>query len=244
MAYDPEQRREAMEKVMEAYGLKVTPWAIASRVSRGTLQAFLIEKKTQSLGDEMYERLADGARALTGADITAATLRGEAPFRLPDVDVKGYVGAGEKITPIDDLPPGEGIRMVPCPIGLNPRTTVAAIVKGSSQEPTVFEGWIVFYSREPEQDIYGVVGKLCVVKTADGTMLLKHVRKGPTPGKFNLHSINAWMMEDIELEWASPVRHMQGPDGNESPLGDAAAKPLANCVDGAPNHRKGQKPRK
>src|SRR5689334_3315543 len=120
MAYDPEQRREAMEKVMEAYGLKVTPWAIASRVSRGTLQAFLIEKKTQSLGDEMYERLADGARALTGADITAATLRGEAPFRLPDVDVKGYVGAGEKITPIDDLPPGEGIRMVPCPIGLNP----------------------------------------------------------------------------------------------------------------------------
>lgn len=212
MAYDAEQRREAMRKVMKAYGLKVTPWASASGVSRGTLQSFLNTETTEALGDDTYEKLADGATELTGQPITAAILRGEAPFRLPDVDVKGYVGAGEKITPIDELPKGEGIREVPCPIGLNPQTTVAVIVKGTSQEPTVFEGWIVFYSRDPEQDIYGVVGKLCVVKTADGTMLLKHVRKGPTPGKFNLHSLNAGMMEDVELLWASPVRHMQEPE--------------------------------
>lgn len=127
------------------------------------------------------------------------------------VAVAGYIGAGAEIRPIDDYPKGEGLRRVPCPAGLNPATTVAAIVKGASQEPMVFDNWIVFFSRDPEQDIYGVVGRLCVVKTADGKMLLKQVRRGPTPGKFNLISINAELLEDVELEWASPVRHMQEP---------------------------------
>jgi hypothetical protein len=90
---------------------------------------------------------------------------------------------------------------------------VAAIVKGASMEPMVFDGWLVFFSRDPEQDIYGVVGKLCVVKLADSRMMLKQIRRGPTPGRFNLISINAGLIEDVELEWASPVRHIQAPEG-------------------------------
>ncbi|MCW5739641.1 MAG: helix-turn-helix transcriptional regulator [Alphaproteobacteria bacterium] len=123
-----------------------------------------------------------------------------------------YIGAGAEFYPIDDYAKGQGLGEIECPRGLNPATTVAAIVKGASMEPMVFDGWYVFYSREPEQDVYGVVGKLCVVKLADGRMMLKQVRRGPTPGRFNLISINAGLIEDVELEWASPVKHMQAPE--------------------------------
>jgi hypothetical protein len=43
--------------------------------------------------------------------------------------------------------------------------------------------------------------------------MLKQVRRGYTPGKFNLLSVNAVPMEDVALEWASPVRAMQAPVG-------------------------------
>lgn len=130
----------------------------------------------------------------------------------PRVPIVGYIGAGAEILPIDDFPKGQGLDEVPCPSGLNPQRTVAAIVRGSSMEPAIPDGWRVFYSRDPEQDVAGVVGKLCVVKIADGPTMLKQVRRGATTGRFNLISTNAALLEDQALDWASPVRHMQAPE--------------------------------
>lgn len=130
----------------------------------------------------------------------------------PKVPIVGYIGAGARILPIDDFPKGGGLDEVPCPSGLNPARTVAAIVRGNSMEPAIPDGWRVFYSRDPEQDVVGVVGKLCVVKLAEGATLLKQVRRGTTPGRFNLISSNAALLEDQALDWASPVRHMQAPE--------------------------------
>jgi len=130
----------------------------------------------------------------------------------PKVPIVGYIGAGAQILPIDDFPKGSGLDEVPCPSGLNPQRTVAAIVRGSSMEPAIPDGWRVFYSRDPEQDVNGVVGKLCVVKLAEGPTMLKQVRRGATTGRFNLISTNAALLEDQALEWASPVRAMQAPE--------------------------------
>lgn len=128
------------------------------------------------------------------------------------VPIVGYVGAGAEIIPFDDFPKGGGLDEIPCPAGLNPARTVAAIVRGRSMEPAIPENWRVFYSRDPEQAADGVIGKLCVVKITDGPTMLKQVRKGATDGLFNLLSFNAGLLEDQELDWASPVRAMQPPE--------------------------------
>ena len=99
---------------------------------------------------------------------------------------------------------------MPCPSGLS-----AAHGGGDRAAPRWSrrsDGWRVFYSRDPEQDVAGVVGKLCVVKIADGPTMLKQVRRGATTGRFNLISTNAALLEDQALDWASPVRHMQAPE--------------------------------
>jgi hypothetical protein len=132
----------------------------------------------------------------------------------PMVPIVGYIGAGATILPIDDFPKGQGLDDIPCPVGMNPDRTVAAIVRGSSMEPLIPDGWRVFYSRDPEQDAAGVVGKLCVVKLSDGPTMLKQVRRGHSPGRFNLISTNAALLEDQALDWASPVRAMQAPDND------------------------------
>jgi hypothetical protein len=105
---------------------------------------------------------------------------------------------------VDPYPKGGGLKEVPCPRGLNPAKTIAVIVRGDSQAPMITDGWILFYSRDPEPDAAAVVGRLCIVKLADGPVMLKSVRRGPTAGRFNLESANAPLVEDVALEWPPP----------------------------------------
>ena len=72
----------------------------------------------------------------------------------------------------------------------------------------ITDGWLIFYSRDPEPDSAAVLGKLCIVKQINGTVMLKRVRRGPTTGRYNLESANAPLIEDVALEWAAPVRAM------------------------------------
>ena len=113
---------------------------------------------------------------------------------------------------MDAYPKGGRLKEVPCPRGLDPSKIIAVIVRGESQAPMVTDGWLIFYGRDPEPDTVAVMGRLCVVKIEDGDVLLKQVKRGAIPGKFNLHSVNAPMIEDVALEWAAPVRAMLPPE--------------------------------
>jgi len=131
------------------------------------------------------------------------------------VPIVGYVGAGQFVA-FDDHAKGQGIDEVDCPRGLDPKAIVAVRVKGDSMAPLIQDGWLLFYSRNPEPDIGVVLGKTCVVKLAgdhgqDGDTMVRQVRRGPTPGKFNLMPMNGQMIEDVELEWAAPVLDMKAP---------------------------------
>jgi phage repressor protein C with HTH and peptisase S24 domain len=99
--------------------------------------------------------------------------------RDPVVPVVGYVGAGATVELVDPYPKGGGLKEVPCPRGLNPAKTIAVIVRGDSQAPMITDGWIIFYSRNPEPDAAVVVGRLCIIKQADGPVMLKRLRRGP-----------------------------------------------------------------
>lgn len=127
------------------------------------------------------------------------------------VAVVGYIGAGAAIYPIDDHAKGDGLREVHCPAGMDPRRTVAVEIRGDSMAP-IEDGWLAFYTRDPDYGPSDFLGHLCVVKLVDGRMLLKNVRRGYTAGRFNLLSSNAAMIEDAELEWAAPVRAVLPPN--------------------------------
>lgn len=136
-----------------------------------------------------WEWLLEGEGSPTGKPATAPVL--------------GYVGAGAHIFPVDDFPQGEALEDVELP-GASP-ATVAVIARGDSMHPRYFDGERIFYdNRElPPKEL---IGRECVVKLKNGGMLLKILRKGSRPNRFNLDSWNAQPIEDQEVEWAAPVK--------------------------------------
>lgn len=98
------------------------------------------------------------------------------------------------------------------------------------------EGWFLFYrERGGESD---VLGKLCVIELAnDGAQLVKRVRPGYEPGKFNLISTNANPIENVGLAWAAPVLDIKPPEW-------AATDDHEPAGEGVPVKRRRGRPRK
>jgi transcriptional regulator with XRE-family HTH domain len=121
------------------------------------------------------------------------------------VSVVGYVGAGAEINAVDwhsrvgeieaiEAPPGEIL------------STVAVIVRSDSLYPVYQDGDVIFYARDGMEDEASYLGRECVVKLANGPTLLKRVMRGSERGSYLLLSYNASPMDNIRLDWASPVR--------------------------------------
>ncbi len=139
----------------------------------------------------------------------ARILHVSAPFLLygkedsdPPVPIVGKVAAGGHVTmnpedPIgyEDLPPGASSR------------TEALLVDGDSMWPVYRAGDVVFFSEEDinrtPDELYG---KECVVRTLEGALMLKIVKRGRSRSRFTLASYNAPDMEDVALETAAPIR--------------------------------------
>lgn len=156
-----------------------------------------IETGDTVMNIDHMRRLA-GALAVGEEQLLASASRGR------EIPVVGFVGAGAQVYPIDEDP--EGLRQVACPPHLDPAVTIAVEVRGDSMFPIVQEGWLLFYSRKHEIVPAQAVGALCVVETEDGRVLVKHVSRGPTKGRFNLISTNAPPSEDVKFLWAARVR--------------------------------------
>ena len=122
-----------------------------------------------------------------------------------DIPVVGYVGAGAAVYPYDDEPFGGGHTSVERPEFIKGRA-VAVEVKGDSLVPTAEDGWRLIYAGEQTLIESDVLNKLCIVKLLDGRMLVKRLVKGSKPQRYHLISTNAPMMEDVEVEWAAPVK--------------------------------------
>jgi len=117
------------------------------------------------------------------------------------IAIAGYVGAGATVIPIDDHARGAGIDYVEIP-----PSVVGARVRGDSQLPVYRNNDVILYQRDsvpPSQ----LIGRECMVQLAepDGRLLLKTIRRGPTPRTFTLASHNARDIEGVRIEWAAPV---------------------------------------
>lgn len=116
----------------------------------------------------------------------------------PRVRLAGYVGAGAAVYPIDD----GGDEWAEAPPKAT-RATTAVKIKGDSQLPTYEDGMVLYYSKllPPES----MLNRRCVVHLADGRILLKTIRRGSAPGVWTLTSSNDREIEDVVIEWASPI---------------------------------------
>ena len=121
------------------------------------------------------------------------------------VNIVGYVGPGAEINAMDrhgwsgdtevvEAPPGETL------------SSVAVVVRGDSMYPVYQDGDVIFYARDGLEDEASYLGRECVVKLANGPMLLKRVMRGSERDSYLLLSYNASPMDNIRLDWASPVR--------------------------------------
>lgn len=113
------------------------------------------------------------------------------------VEIRGLVGLGEGIEWLsDDHDHAFELVELPFPV---PEGCVALEARGDSMSPRVKSGEVVvvrFNSLNPRE----MIGQEVVVKVKDGPWMLKTLRRGYEPDRFNLESFNAPLRENVELE--------------------------------------------
>lgn len=118
-----------------------------------------------------------------------------------EVPIVGRIGAGGSII-FEDIGAGETIQRPPETSG----PLVGLEVVGESQMPKYDSGDVIFISRDHDGVDPLDIGSFCAVRLRTGETYLKILARSPTPGRFTLRSWNAPDMEDVELEWAAPIR--------------------------------------
>lgn len=121
-----------------------------------------------------------------------------------EVPLVGSVGAGATMSyfgTADD--PDE---MVPaCPGAAD--STVAVEVRGTSLGE-LFDHWLVYYDDVRTPPTADLIGRLCVVGLPDDKVLVKKLRRGHLPDRYNLFSNVEPPIYDVEVAWAARVKHM------------------------------------
>lgn len=172
-------------------GLSQDALGVAAKSGRSTIVK--LEKGTLPMTEEWAKRL--------------APLLGVKPHHLyegPQIQVVGYVGAGQRVYAYEDLQgSGDTITRPPMTIG----DLLAVEVRGESMLPLAEEGWHIVYTSEATVDENEVLNRVCVVQLdEDESMLVKRVMRGTKPQHYHLASTNAPMIEDAKLRWAAVVK--------------------------------------
>lgn len=161
------------------------------------------ENGTRSLLPDVAEKYARHLRVRAAWLLTGDGAMSHAQIPVP---VVGYVGAGEVVLAVDDHEPGAGLDTVERPPGVTEDDLVALRIRGDSMRP-LRDGWIVYYRRDADGVADDCINQLCVIRTTDGETYLKELRRGYSPGCFNLVSWASGTdpIEDAPVAWAARV---------------------------------------
>lgn len=81
----------------------------------------------------------------------------------------------------------------------------AAVIAKSADGPYWFvDGWAYFIA-QPSNPTPEIVGRYCVVGVKGNGTMLRFVRRGYKAGTYNLATPTGSAMENVTIEWASPV---------------------------------------
>jgi phage repressor protein C with HTH and peptisase S24 domain len=78
-------------------------------------------------------------------------------------------------------------------------------VQGDSMLPRYSDGDVIYIEKKRQGVPEEFFGEYCAVRVTTGETFLKLLARGSRPGFVTLRSLNAADMEDVELEWATPV---------------------------------------
>ncbi len=188
--------RAEVERAMKAKGFSKRSLSKAADLSESAVRDLLTRTDNPGIGTlrKIAEALEMPTDQLTGAGLT--------------VPVLGNIGAGGVViwaadpdTELNDL---ENLPFVPRPPLVIGRLMALKVV-GSSMLPKYEDGEIVYVRRDHDGILPAYLGRYCAVRTADGGTWLKVLSPGSKAGCYTLRSLNAGDMENVEVEWASPV---------------------------------------
>lgn len=184
---DLESVRAALRRIMDRKGVKPTTLSLQVGTNRTLVKDLLEKANDVQLGT--LSKLA-GALDVEIAEILAS----------PRVVVAGYIGAGGEVI-FEDLGQDE---TVPRPPGIS-GTVVALEVRGASMLPKYRDGDIIYIQRNHDGVLPDYLGEDCAVRLTTGETYIKQLIMGSQEGRFTLISLNAPPLENVEVEWATPV---------------------------------------
>jgi phage repressor protein C with HTH and peptisase S24 domain len=182
-----ERVRAEIRRVMEAKGLRPKPLAKLAGLGDTSIRD-LLDNEDRDIKLGTLHKIADAL------EINVEDLLGVEPVTLA-----GRIGAGGSI--IFEEVPGE---TVPRPPGLGGRLE-ALEVRGDSMLPRYSSGDVVYIRREHEGIQAEAMGEFCAVRLSSGETYVKLLARGSRPGFFTLRSLNADDIEDVEIDWATPI---------------------------------------
>lgn len=184
---DIESVRAALRDAMARKGIKPTTLSLKVGNSK-TLVKDLMEKSNDVTVGTL-QRLA------SALDVPVQEL-----VAAPPVPIVGYIGAGGTIV-FEEFETGE---TVPRPAGIS-GTLEALMVRGESMFPKYKDGDIVYIQKQHDGLLDDYLGEDCAVRLKSGETYIKHLIAGSVEGRHTLISLNAGPMENVEVEWATPV---------------------------------------
>ena len=122
----------------------------------------------------------------------------------PSVPLIGWVRAGSEAIyiPLHD----DELDRVGAPPGATDKTRALEIRGDSLGE--LFDRWIVYFDDEERAISPDLINRLCVVKLADGRVVVKKIRRAAN-GRYRLLSNTEAAIEDAEIVWAAKVIDMR-----------------------------------
>lgn len=193
---DHENRREAFRNWMLANELSPAAVARKAGIPATTIYSYL-DGKSRSLRGDTQQRIADAFG--TTAEALFSTPSGS----VRELGVWGKIGARADVFPLSDYTDSP-MYEVPLPPGLNPNEEYVAFeIEGFSMPPAE-PGWLAMF-RLVEITPEDLINTPCLIDTADGRRLFKRLRRGYSPGRYNLESWDGSpLMEDVEVVNALP----------------------------------------
>lgn len=183
--------RDNLQRIMDRKGVK--PTTLSQRV--GDSKSLVKDLLTKT-GDVRFGTLMRLASALD-VDIDELLAR-------PRVPIAGRIGAGGSVAWMDIGEEIEPDLTVPRPPGITGKL-VALMVDGSSMLPKYKDGDIIYIQRDHDGVLDDYIGEDCAVRLTTGETYIKQLTLGSVVGLFTLRSLNAPDMENVEVEWATPV---------------------------------------
>ena len=197
-----ERQREALQaferRLKQELGWSRSAWAREAGVTEGSIRQFLAGR-SNSLHPETLRSLAQAASRGLGRKVSSWEMLGQEG----GVEMWGQVeGTGAVQAPAS-------LERVPAPPGDDdPDALLALRVSGESLAPWASSGDILFVSRHEDTPPEQALDCRCVVTTRSGETLVRTLRRGSAPGRYDLAGPTGVVdRRDVEIVECRRVLH-------------------------------------